>query len=108
MKMNLPSKNARDNVVMNGKLYIPRDQWCFWKSDNGTEQIHFNYMAPGTRFCEPCNSIANWHNESLVGLQDFARVLKIKGFSKMNKDQLSPLVWSNIVLEGHEQPEPAV
>jgi hypothetical protein len=77
--------NARPNVIIDGKLYIPRNQWETYIEDD-VEKIRFTYIEGRTyNWREPHGIFATWGDASSLTLKDFAKVLQIKGYSESVK-----------------------
>jgi hypothetical protein len=92
---------ARPNVIVDGKLYIPKNQTeVFTDHDDGNKQkIRFTYQDLGYDWREPVGVFGTWGDDHSYTLKWFAKMLNIKNYSKMKKAELAPIVWSRIILE---------
>ena len=91
----------RDNVIVNGKLYIPKFQQQVLKS--GVMQFSLvGYSKVHTKNGPTiqCENRSVFRNTNNIGeLKDLAILLGIPKVSKMKKEELHACVWDNIVFE---------
>jgi hypothetical protein len=93
--------HPRDNVIVDGKLYIPATQQQVLKS--GVAEFSLvGYSKVHTKNGPTIERIMRgvYRNTSHIGeLKDLAKLLGIPKFSQMKKEELYASVWNNIVFE---------
>ena len=101
IKTTLDRHVARPNLIVDGKLYIPKNQTEVFTDEYGgnKSKIRFTYQDLGYDWREPMGVYGTWGDDHTYTLKEFAKMLKIKGYSKMRKAELAPVVWGRIVLE---------
>ena len=103
VKSKLSSKNTRENVIIDGKLYIPRKQWEVYIRPDGTKGIMFSYVDLGNGYHHgPRASVGYWKVDPVSKMKEYGKILDIKGSYKMDKKKLDSIIWKSIILEGYE------
>lgn len=99
IKTSLNLDETRPNLIINGKLHIPRNQWETYIQDD-IEKIRFTYIEGRLYDWRVSRGIyATFNDDHTHRLKDLAKVMKIRGYSKLNKAALFPIIWNNVVLE---------
>ena len=80
---------ARDNLVINGQLYIPKTQ------QDGSKYFTYVVSTPERRTIRHTERNSTLMND----LKSIAKVIGIKGACKMRQAELLPLVWNNVIFE---------
>ena len=100
IKTSLAHFEARPNVIIDGKLYIPKNHTeVFIDKYDGKEKLRFIYQDLGYDWRGPHCILGIWGDDCTFTTKRFAQMLKIKGYYKMKKAELARNVWSRIVLE---------
>jgi hypothetical protein len=99
IKTTLDRNAARPNKIVRGKLYIPMSQTEVFIDDGNKQMIRFTYQDLGYDWREPMGVYGTWGDSHTLVLKQFAKMLKIKGYSKMKEAELAPIVWSRIILD---------
>ncbi len=92
---------ACPNKIVDGHLYIPKNQTEVFNDqyDNNKQKIRFTYQDLGYDWRGPRGIYGIWGDDQTLTLRGFAKMLKIKGYSKMKKEDLACVVWGRIILE---------
>ncbi len=101
------SRNVRDNVVIDGKLYIPKSQQTIIGNS-----IYFKFIAScnmtfkGVTTKERCVRECLRGDKDIVDLLALAEAVGVTTFSNMNPSELKKnksiihkLIWDNVVFE---------
>jgi hypothetical protein len=100
IKTTLDRHAARKNVIIDGKLYIPKNQTeVFIDEKDGKEKIRFTYQDSGYHWREPDGIYCTWGDDCTFIIRRFGQMLKIKNYSKMRKSELASIIWNSIIIE---------